>query len=99
MAVFTVTARNIVGRAIYGLGAALCRFAGRWDAGTDEYEHRRKSGTGAGAVRCQQRGRHRTFGGVPGAGADVGASYSPYCLDCGRLPSVTHFFDDGSTDA
>lgn len=39
MTAIIVTARNLVGRAIYRLGAALCGFAGWWDAGTDRYEN------------------------------------------------------------
>lgn len=51
----------------------------------------RRGGWPASFDECRQRGRHRTFGGVPGAGVDVMAQYSPYCIDCGRLPDVADF--------
>lgn len=40
-----VTTRNLVGRAIYRLGAALCGLAGWWDAGTDQCERRHENGS------------------------------------------------------
>lgn len=39
--VTVATIRDVIGRAIYRLGAALCTFAGRWDADTDRYENGR----------------------------------------------------------